>query len=98
MNDYLKALNDITIPNPKGEKFPPMVVWKKGEYYKIIRESETIIFPYNELLKNINGENKVVDYVELFNLMIGVEKPNSSRVPLGFIRLSPEIVFKETQK
>ncbi len=90
MADYLKCLSDINIPNTKGENLAPTSVWIKGNYYKILRENDKLIIPTNELIIKISERNEVIKIEEIFENIIPIEKPDNTRVPLGFIRLTED--------
>ena len=95
MKEYIKCLNETSIPNEKGVNFAPLVIWRKGEYYRILKESDKYIWPMNEILFSIS-KNKIID--NLFENMIALEKPSGARIPLGFIRLTEDEVKAEKEK
>ena len=88
---FLKCLKDVSLPNPKGKDFAPLVIWTKGKYYKILHESDKYICPMNNLL--ITTENN--DNTGTIENLILLEKPNKNRTPLNFIVLTKEEVTQE---
>lgn len=95
MADYLKAFKNIYEEKNNKEE----IVWKVGEYYKILHETEDFIFPTNELLLKGIYEFETVDLIpKVFELMIPLGKLKGARVPLGFIRLTQEEVTKEVER
>lgn len=93
MKDYVKCLTTITLPNSTR------AVWVKGEYYKILKESNKYIWPTNEILKlleeNSIEDNTFISIEEILDNVMALQKPDGKRVPLGFIRLTYEEVEKE---
>lgn len=77
---FLKCLKDVSLPNPKGKDFTPLVIWTKGKYYKILHESDKYICPMNNLL--ITTENN--DNIGAIENLILLEKPKQKPSPFKF--------------
>lgn len=95
MAEYIKTFRDIY----DDEQNPNTLVWKKGEYYKILKETENRVYCDNEIQRKLlEKEMPLGSFIPKAWLSIRPIEKIKGRLPLNFIKLSEEEVIAEKKK
>lgn len=95
MTYYIKTFRDVY----EDEQNPNTLVWKKGEYYKILKETEKRVYCDNEYQRKLlEEEMSLGSFIPKAWLSIRPIEKVKDRLPLDFIKLSEEEVEAEKEK
>lgn len=97
MDYYIKTFKDIY----QDEQNPSTLIWKKGEYYKVLKETERYVYCYNEYLNSLlESENNIslIGFLTKAWLNLNPIEKVKDRLPLNFIMLSEDEVKAEKDK
>lgn len=95
MAEYIKTFRDIY----EDEQNLNTLVWKKGEYYKILKETNRYVYCDNEYQRKLLEEKiSLSSFIPKAWLSIRPIEKVKGRLPLNFIKLSEEEVEAEKEK